>query len=170
MSEREAVTFVFHRTTDQGDLEFLMQRRSNDREHYPGLTMIPGGKMISNDPEAEMYREIREELGENVIVEEWIKIGQYKFFSNGEEWLMHLIHVISWSGEIINNAPDEGELEWVSAVMLIQYLDLFESKGAMLMLMADAGLLTAEHLKSMPDLILPETGVRIEEYEDSSRS
>lgn len=168
MSRREAVTFVFHRPAEDGDLEFLMQRRAHDREHYPGFTMIPGGKMEFDDPELEMFREIGEELGEDVVVQEFEEIGQYIFHSNGEEWLMHLYHIIRWSGEVINNAPHEGVLEWVSAGALIEYLDLFESKAAILILLAQAGLLTDEHIRAMPDLIMPFPSARIEEYEDSS--
>lgn len=154
-----SVIFLFH---DIENKTFLVQVRSMDKPLYPGAKLMPGGHIRKGESvEDALFREVQEEL--DVLVSSYSPMGNYNYLdSRGEEKEAFLFYVTGWEGNVVNNSPEEGEIEWVGIDELIQGLDVYPSQAMVLLLFAKCGLLKPEHFQQMPDLPVPGLGDTID--------
>ena len=78
----------------------LVEKRRADDEADPGLTLLPGGHVESEESlDQALKREMREELGIRVEKTTPLLVRLYTA-SNGERQRIHYFHVKVWSGRI----------------------------------------------------------------------
>ncbi len=101
----EAVAFLLVK-----DGKFLAEKRRMDKEAYPGMLAVPGGRMeIGETMEDTLIREMREELSVTPLV--------YEYFSSIEDpdvyggLMIHYYWVSSWEGDI--RSQEAEEVLWV---------------------------------------------------------
>jgi mutator protein MutT len=99
------------------DSQILITRRFKD-VHLPGLWEFPGGKVEPNESlQAALEREILEELGVNIRIEEELFTVEYDYPAKS-------IRLHFFTCSIIDGDPspiDVADLCWVSAAELVQF-------------------------------------------------
>ena len=78
----------------------LVEKRRADDEADPGLTLLPGGHVESEESlDQALKREMREELGIRVEKTTPLLVRLYTA-SNGERQRIHYFHINAWKGRI----------------------------------------------------------------------
>ena len=92
----------------------LVEKRRADDEADPGLTLLPGGHVESEESlDQALKREMREELGIRVEKTTPLHVRLYTA-SNGERQRIHYFHIKSWNGEIRSNEAER--VYWESSL------------------------------------------------------
>ncbi|WP_267905488.1 NUDIX domain-containing protein [Erythrobacter mangrovi] len=102
-----------------GDGRWLMHRRPQNK-HHGGLWEFPGGKVeIGENPSLALVREIKEELGLQLTLEELEPVGFAQEPPNATTaQLVILLYKASWSGAPIE-ALEGGAIGWFSPAELV---------------------------------------------------
>jgi 8-oxo-dGTP pyrophosphatase MutT (NUDIX family) len=114
---REAILYAFVL-----DGKILVEERLKNEEEVIGL-MIPGGGIEEHDKkegidyrEHAFFREVSEELGEHVVVDEHFYLGPVIKPETGTPF--HVFYVSSWQGDlpeyIIEDGKRDGRLQWMT--------------------------------------------------------
>ncbi len=105
MPHTEAVAFVL-----TNDNKFLAEKRRTDKEAYPGMLAVPGGRMEPGERmEDTLIREMKEELS--------VSPTEFEYFCSLDDpdvyggLTIHYYHVRKWEGRI--SAGEAEELIWV---------------------------------------------------------
>jgi 8-oxo-dGTP diphosphatase len=101
----EAVAFLLVKNG-----KFLAERRRMDKEAYPGMLAVPGGRMEQGESMVEtLVREMQEEI--SVIP---LTYGYFCSLDDPEAYnglTIHYYWVTSWKGEILSHEAEE--VQWV---------------------------------------------------------
>ncbi|WP_433319465.1 NUDIX domain-containing protein [Micromonospora chersina] len=93
----------------------LLVHRSPNRRAYPDLWDLPGGHVEAGESELEaLAREMREELGVEIVAESAARLGDWHAGSGEDAVQVGVWHVGDWVGSPTNRAPDEhDDIAWV---------------------------------------------------------
>ena len=105
MGYTKAVAFILTKNN-----EFLAERRRTDKEAYPGMLAVPGGRMEPGEiAEDTLVREMMEELSVSPVEFEYLCSLEDPDVYDG--LTIHYYHVMKWEGEL--SAGEAEELIWV---------------------------------------------------------
>lgn len=94
--------------------KFLVEKRRLDKKADPGYVEIPGGHVEPGETlEATLRREMKEELGINVLKEKFLR-SSLATASNGERGRIHYFLVEEWKGKIVSNEAEK--VYWESEI------------------------------------------------------
>ncbi|MFF0654723.1 NUDIX domain-containing protein [Micromonospora tulbaghiae] len=93
----------------------LLVHRSPARRAYPDLWDLPGGDVEAGESELQaLVREMREELGVQIVAESSSRLGDLHAGSGDDAVHVCVWHVGDWAGSPTNRAPDEhDDIAWV---------------------------------------------------------
>ncbi|MGA1872887.1 MAG: NUDIX domain-containing protein [Thermoplasmatota archaeon] len=106
----EAVAFLLVK-----DGRFLAEKRRPDKEAYPGLMAVPGGRMEKGEERTEtLFREMMEELNASPVEFEYLCSLEDPDVYGG--LTIHYYIVSTWKGE--PEPIEAAELEWIDLASL----------------------------------------------------
>ncbi|MCP3787979.1 NUDIX domain-containing protein [Micromonospora sp. A3M-1-15] len=93
----------------------LLVHRSPTRRAYPDLWDLPGGHVEAGESELQaLAREMREELGVQIVAESSSRVGDWHAGSGEDAVQVGVWHIRDWVGAPTNRAPDEhDDIAWV---------------------------------------------------------
>lgn len=91
----------------------LLCHRHPNRRWYPDVWDVPGGHIeVGETPADAARRELREELGVEILIE---SEQPFRVYEPKSDLTLHAWVVTKWSGEVANLAPDEhDDVAWFS--------------------------------------------------------
>ena len=114
------------------DGKILIEERPETDEDFGGLPSIPGGKIKFRQgelAEEALIREVKEELGNSVVVDKYIDLGEFFLISkSGKIQRPRAFLIKEFRGKPKNIIPGKGVHKWVSINDYDKELPLAASK------------------------------------------
>ncbi|MFK3984314.1 NUDIX domain-containing protein [Micromonospora sp. NPDC050397] len=112
----------------------LLVHRSPTRQAYPDLWDLPGGHVKAGEPELQaLAREMREELGVQIVAESSSRLGDWHAGSGADAVHVGVWLIGDWVGSPINRAPEEhDDIAWVGISELGSLPLVFDALPALL--------------------------------------
>ena len=110
----------------------LVEDRPESDLGYSNITIVPGGKIRFREgekPEEALLREVKEELGESVIILKKYDLGEFcDFTGRGNLQRQKAFFVTEYEGDIKNCEPEKGIHRWIPINDYNKELPLSSSK------------------------------------------
>lgn len=104
----------------RGDGKILIVKRSRDDDHAPGLWETVGGGMDENvSPQENLKREIREEVGLEVVVKEPFNV--FSFTKDTGEFKIGITFVCDFVSGDVKLSHEHTEFEWIDPADFKKY-------------------------------------------------
>lgn len=95
------------------DNKILVNKRPRNKKIYAGFWDVSGGRVENETPEEAMKREVKEELGIEVVEFKFFDIMKNNVDPTSKEIYNHYYFIVTkWNGEI-RNLSDAEELRWI---------------------------------------------------------
>lgn len=93
--------------------QILLGFRSASKAHYPNVWDIFGGHLEHNETPGEaLFREIREELGVEILSSKFVEILREPNPEINGDGQLHVFVIDAWNGEPTNCSAEHDEIRW----------------------------------------------------------